>query len=402
MIQLASRLNVIAPSATKAFTSRAKSLNERGLKITVLTHGEADFGTPSNICAAGVAAINYGHTRYTDSAGILALRQAVARKLRRENNLQYSANEVTIGCGAKQIIFNTLLCTLNPGDEVIIPSPCWVSYPELVKLVGGVPRFVQCRSDDGYQLRADALEAAISSRTKWLILNNPHNPTGAVYSREELTRLGKVLQRHPGVAILSDEVYEKLIHAPGKFTSFGTAVPELVNQTMLVNGVSKAFNMTGWRVGYGAGPPTLIAAMNLIQGQTASQTSTISQHAAIEALDSNDSILRRFNKLFTERRNVAVSILEKIQGFRIFVPQGAFYLFVECNDILKTLGPIHPVKDDVGLALHLLEDARVAVVPGSAFFGGPGFRLSLTVDSREIADACSRIADSCKRLLDTT
>lgn len=314
MTPLAQRMASVRPSGTKEMTARAQALRAAGRDIITLSQGEPDFDTPSVICDAGVAAIRGGHTRYTAVAGVDELRGAVAAKLQRENGLSYDPAEIIVGCGAKQVIFNALFATLDPGDEVVIPAPCWVSYPDMVRLAGGNPVVLDCPAESGFKLSPEGLQSAITRRTKWLILNSPANPTGAVYCDSELAALGEVLRANPHVWVLSDDIYEKLVYPPARFATIAAVVPELRARALVVNGVSKAHAMTGWRVGYAAGPADLVRAMAVVQGQTSSHTSSVSQYAAVAALSGRQDYLPDFVQSFLKRRDLVCSRLKWIPG----------------------------------------------------------------------------------------
>lgn len=303
MSLVSERLKVVRPSQTKVMTARAAELRDQGADVITLSQGEPDFDTPSAICEAGIRAIRDGQTKYTAIPGIKSLREAIRESLRRDHGLDYGIDQITVGCGAKQVVFNALFASLNPGDEVVIPAPCWVSYPDMVTLAGGKPVLVACHELDGFKLRPDALKKAITPRTKWLMLNSPCNPTGAVYSRSDLLALAAVLREHAQVHVLSDDIYEKLTY-DADFATMSAVAPDLYERTLIVNGVSKADAMTGWRVGYGAGPLALIKAMNLIQSQTSSHTSSISQYAALEALSGRRDHIKEFVRAFLERRDL--------------------------------------------------------------------------------------------------
>lgn len=396
---LADRMKQAQPSATKAATARAASLRAEGRDIIILSQGEPDFDTPPTIREAGIRAIEAGKTRYTPVAGIPELRSAICAKLERDYGLSYSPADVTVGCGAKQVIFNALLATLDPGDEVLIPSPCWVSYPEMVHLAGGQSVIVDCAAFPQFKLTPEALQAAITPRTKWLMLNSPHNPTGSVYSKEELEALAEVLRRHPRVWILSDDIYEKIVYAPASFAALPAVAPDLVERALVVNGLSKSSCMTGWRVGYGAGPAELVKAINTIQGQTTSHTCSISQWAAVEALTGPEDHVREATARFQVRRDLLVSALGEVRGLDCSVPDGAFYLFPNCAGLLGRQAPDGTVvRDDSAFAAYLLEAAGVAVVPGSSFLAPSFIRISYASSDDELKRAAIRIADACARL----
>ncbi|MER8536394.1 pyridoxal phosphate-dependent aminotransferase [Mesorhizobium sp. M1005] len=399
MSLVSSRLKSIRPSETKAMTARAAALKAQGHQVITLSQGEPDFDTPLNIVEAGIQAIRHGRTRYTAVAGVAPLREAIRDKLARENGLNYSIDQITVGCGAKQVVFNALFASLEPGEEVIIPAPCWVSYPDMVRLAGGDPMIVNCPEAHGFKLTPEGLEKAITSRTKWLMLNSPSNPTGAVYSENELAALADVLRRHPHVYILSDDIYEKLVYGAARFATMASAAPDLFNRTVTINGVSKTNAMTGWRVGYGAGPIELIKAINVIQGQTTSHTSSISQYAAIEAIAGDQGYVPEFKAEFEKRRNLVVERLNAAPGLSCTVPDGAFYVFANCADVLgqKTEAD-RVIATDTDFAMYLLEEAGVAVVPGSGFLASPYIRISYASSINDLTTACDRITAACTKL----
>ena len=367
-IHLAKRMQNAQPSATKAMSSKAASMAGQGMDIISLTQGEPDSDTPSQICEAGIAAIRDGRTRYTPVSGILPLREAISAKLQRDNGVAYQTNEIIVGCGAKQVIFNAFLATLDSGDDVIIPAPCWVSYPESVKLAGGSPVIVYCDQSSAYKLTAAQLASHITGRTKWLVLNTPANPTGQVYSQQELKDLASVLRQYPHILIMCDEIYEKLVYAPSHFISLLEVAPDLRGRILLINGVSKAQAMTGWRIGYGAGPGELVSAMTTIQGQTTSHTSSISQYAAIEAIAGDQSYLKDFLVTFQRRRDTAHKRVNAMPGMTCQLPSGAFYLFADCRALMGSTAPDgSKIESDADFAMMLLEHFGVAVVPGSSF-----------------------------------
>ena len=400
MALLAQRMMSVRPSGTKEMTARARALRAQGQDIITLSQGEPDFDTPSDIREAGIAAIRGGHTRYTAVAGIDELRSAIAAKLRRDNGLDYDPSQVIVGCGAKQVIFNALFATLDPGDEVVIPAPCWVSYPDMVRLAGGNPVVLDCPAAEGFKLSPEQLRAAITPRTKWLILNSPANPTGAVYSDADLAALAEVLREAPDVWVLCDDIYEKLVYRPARFATIAAVAPDLKWRTLVVNGVSKAYAMTGWRVGYGAGPDDLVKAMATIQGQTSSHTSSISQHAAAEALDGDQGYMPAFVNAFMERRDLMCERLKRVPGLRCRVPDGAFYLFVSCKELIGTAMPDgRPLHSDQDFAMYLLEKFGVAVVPGSSFLAPGYIRLSYAASPEMLERACNRILAACEAVV---
>ena len=395
----APRVRSAQPSATKAMTALARQMRQQGVDVITLSQGEPDFKTPEHIREAAKSAIDGNQSGYTDVPGTLALRQAIARKFKRDNMLEFEPQQIQVGCGAKQVIYNALQASVDVDDEVVIPAPIWVSYPEMVRLAGGVPVLLRCGEEQGFKLTPAALEAAITDRTKWLMLNSPSNPTGAVYTADELRALAEVLDRHPHVWILSDDIYEQLRYEPTQFATMASVAPQLADRTLTVNGVSKAFAMTGWRVGYGAGPTDLIRAMNLIQSQSTSHTSSISQAAAIAALDGPMDFMDEFVQAFRRRRDLVVDRLRHIDGLTCNVPEGAFYVFANCKALLGRTGPGNAsIETDADLAGHLLQAAQVAVVPGSAFGLDGYLRLSYATSDDQLAQALERIAAACKQL----
>jgi aspartate aminotransferase len=396
MAFLADALSRVKPSATIAVSQKARELKAKGRDVISLGAGEPDFDTPDNIKKAAIEAINRGETKYTAVAGILELREAIVRKFKRENNLDYTANQVIVGTGGKQILFNALMATLNPGDEVIVPAPYWVSYPEMVALCGGTPVFVGTTIDTKFKLQAADLEAAITPKTKWLIFNSPSNPSGAAYTRDELKAITDVLMRHPHVWILTDDMYEHLTFDDFKFTTPAEVEPGLYNRTLTMNGVSKAYAMTGWRIGYAAGPIELIKAMDMIQGQQTSGTNSIAQWAAVEALNGPQDFITQNKKIFQGRRDLVVSMLNQAKGITCPVPEGAFYVYPSCAGLIGKTSPSGKViETDEDFVSELLEAEGVAVVHGSAFGLGPNFRISYATSEALLEDACSRIQRFC-------
>lgn len=398
MSLVSERLKVVRPSQTEVMTARAAELRDQGVDVITLSQGEPDFDTPSAICEAGIRAIRDGQTKYTAIAGIKSLREAIRESLRRDHGLDYGIDQITVGCGAKQVVFNALFASLDPGDEVVIPAPCWVSYPDMVALAGGKPVLVACHELDGFKLRSQALKKAITPRTKWLMLNSPCNPTGAVYSRSDLLGLAAVLREHAQVHVVSDDIYEKLTY-DADFATMSAVAPDLYERTLIVNGVSKADAMTGWRVGYGAGPLALIKAMNLIQGQTSSHTSSISQYAALEALSGRRDHIKEFVRAFLERRDLVVAKLNQAKGLSCDVPDGAFYVFPSCAGVIGKRTPDGKViESDTDFAMYLLDAFAVAVVPGSGFMASPYIRISYASSLEELTRACDRIIAACATL----
>ena len=397
---LASRLSRIKPSPTIAVTSKARALKAAGRDVIGLGAGEPDFDTPDNVKAAGIKAIESGFTKYTDVDGTPALKQAIAAKFRRENDLTYDpATQVTVGVGGKQVLYNAFMATLNPGDEVIIPAPYWVSYPDMAMLADGTPVVVECPADVGFKLQPADLEKAITAKTKWLILNSPSNPTGAAYTADELKALGQVLLRHPHVWVLTDDMYEHLIYDGFRFTTIAQVVPELYDRTLTINGVSKAYSMTGWRIGYAGGPKDLIKAMGVIQSQSTSNPTSISQAAATEALNGPQDYIPQRAAAFANRRDLVVSMLNQATGIHCPNPEGAFYVYPSCAGTLGKTAPNGKViGTDSDFAEQLLEAEGVAVVQGAAFGLSPHFRISYATSTEVLEEACRRIQRFCASL----
>ncbi|WP_261316716.1 pyridoxal phosphate-dependent aminotransferase [Rhizobium leguminosarum] len=379
-------------------TARAAALRDQGVDVITLSQGEPDFDTPLAVQEAGIRAIREGRTRYTAVAGIKSLREAIRDKLRRDHGLDYAIEAITVGSGAKQVVFNALYASLDAGDEVIVPTPCWVSYPDMVALAGGKPVLVPCPERQGFKLRPEALEAAITPRTKWLMLNSPSNPTGAVYSSGDLAALAEVLGRHPQVHVLTDDIYEKLVYDV-RFATMAQVASDLFERVLTVNGVSKTNAMTGWRVGYGAGPLPLIKAMNTIQGQTSSHTSSISQHAAVEAIAGNQNYIAGFVTDFRQRRDLVVAKLNEAEGLHCRTPDGAFYAFASCAGVIgKRTSKGQTIETDTDFSMYLLDQFAVAVVPGSAFMASPYIRISYASSLADLKRACERIIAACTAL----
>ncbi|WP_189516769.1 pyridoxal phosphate-dependent aminotransferase [Kushneria pakistanensis] len=399
MTTLARRLSTIAPSATIEISRRAAEMRREGLDIISLSQGEPDFDTPAHIAHAGKRAIDEGQTRYTDVDGTPELKQAIVAKFERDNALHYSTDQISVGTGGKQVIFNALMALIDPDDEVIIPAPYWVSYPDMVRLTGGMPVIVECGEAQHFRLTPEQLEAAITPQTKCLILNSPGNPTGTGYHREELIALGEVLKRHPQVFVISDDIYEYLAYDGWAFTTLAAVVPELFERTLTVNGVSKGYAMTGWRIGFGAGPKDLIRAMAMLQGQMTTNPSAISQAAAVEALNAPKDFLEEHLEILRQRRDMCAAAINAIDGLSCRVPEGAFYLFVSCQGLMGRRTPDGEVLErDVDVARFLLETAHVAVVPGSAFGLAPWFRVSFAAATERLGEACERMAHACQTL----
>ncbi|MCZ4353041.1 pyridoxal phosphate-dependent aminotransferase [Roseovarius aestuarii] len=399
MIDLSATLSRVKPSPTIAVSTKARELKEAGRDVIGLGAGEPDFDTPENIRAAGIRAINEGKTRYTAPDGIIELKQAICAKLKRDNALDYVPEQVSIGTGGKQILYNALMATLNPGDEVVIPAPYWVSYPDMVLLAGGEPVIAEASIQTGFKLTADQLEAAITPKTKWFIFNSPSNPTGAGYSWDELKELTDVLLRHPHVMVMTDDMYEHLAYGDFKFCTPAEVEPKLYERTLTCNGVSKAYAMTGWRIGYAAGPKPLIDAMRKIQSQSTSNPCTISQWAAVEALNGPQDFIPENNAVFVRRRDLVVEMLNAAPGINCPVPDGAFYVYPSIAGLIGKSTPGGTViENDEVFATELLEDVGVAVVFGAAFGLSPNFRVSYATSDEALIEACGRIQKFCKSL----
>lgn len=387
------------PSATYRVMDRVAAARAAGASIISLSAGEPDFDTPEHIRDAGITAIRAGHTRYSQVVGLRALRQAIAEKFQRENGLDVDWRHTIVGTGGKQVIFNALAATLNEGDEVIVPAPYWVSYPEIVQLCGATAVTVACGAARGFKLTPDTLQAAITPRTRWLILNSPSNPTGAVYSRNELQALAEVLLAHPHVLILSDDIYEHLIFDGVAFCTMAQVEPRLRDRTLTMNGVSKAYAMTGWRIGFGAGPDWLIDAMEKLQGQQTSGASTISQHAALAALTGPQDFIAMSRRIFQQRRDDVVREINHARGLHCEVPQGAFYVFASCEALIGSVTPLGTeLATDEDVVNALLDEAGVAAVHGSAFGLGPYLRIAYALDDASLGRACSAIQEFCRTL----
>ncbi|HEJ1054367.1 TPA: pyridoxal phosphate-dependent aminotransferase [Pseudomonas putida] len=391
------RLEAAKPSATYKIIDRVAARRAEGAKIISLCAGEPDFDTPEHIRTAAISAINNGHTRYTQVAGLRALREAIARKYQRENGLDVSWQDTLVCSGGKQVIFNALAATLNEGDEVVIPAPYWVSYPEMVELCGGESRIVACGAESSFKLTPHALAEAIGPNTRWLILNSPSNPTGAVYDRDELQALAEVLLAHPQVLILADDIYEHLIFDNRDFLTLAQVEPRLAARTLTMNGVSKAYAMTGWRIGFATGPRWLLEAMEKLQGQQTSGACSISQHAAIAALDGPKDFIAHSREVFQRRRDFMVELLNQAPGISCEVPGGAFYAFADCSGLIGKRSPAGcELVNDEAVALALLEEANVAVVQGSAFGLSGYLRIAYALDDDSLRAACQAIHRFCE------
>ena len=390
MAIVAAKLAAVKGSQTRAITQLANDMKAQGRKVIALTQGEPDFATPSNVIEAATRAMHAGHTRYTPTAGIPELREAIVAKLARDNGLDYRPDDITVGAGAKHVLFNLLFASLDAGDEVIVPTPCWGSYIEMVQLAGGVPVTVACPAEHRFVLQPADLEAAIGPRTKWLMINSPNNPTGAVWGEADLLAIADVLRRHPQVWLLTDDIYEKLVYDNLPFRTLPQLAPDLKDRSVVINGVSKAYSMTGWRLGYAAGPREIVAAANVVQSQSISNASSITQYAALEALTGPQEFLPGFVRAFHERRDVVIKRLQAMPGLACAMPQGAFYAFPSCSALLGKRTPQGTtIGNDMDLVLYLLEHAGVALVPGDAGFHAPGhIRLSYAQSMPNLVAAC--------------
>lgn len=396
---LSATLSRVKPSPTIAVSTKAAEMKAAGKDVIGLGAGEPDFDTPENIAEAGMQAIRDGKTKYTAPDGIAELKQAICAKFKRDNGLEYQPKQISVGTGGKQILYNALTATLNAGDEVVIPAPYWVSYPDMVLLAGGEPVIAEASLQTSFKLTADQLEAAITPRTKWFIFNSPSNPTGAGYSHDELKELTDVLMRHPHVWVMTDDMYEHLAYDDFKFCTPAQVEPRLYERTLTCNGVSKAYAMTGWRIGYAAGPEELIAAMRKIQSQSTSNPCTISQWAAVEALNGPQDFIAENNATFMRRRNLVVEMLNATQGIECPMPEGAFYVYPSIAGLIgKTTPGGTVIENDEVFATALLEDKGVAVVFGAAFGLSPNFRISYATSDEALKEACTRIQDFCKGL----
>src|SRR4030088_2324703 len=399
MAFLADRLARVKPSPTMAITALATELKAAGRDVIALSQGEPDFDTPANIREAGIRAIQNGETRYTVFDGRIELKRAICGKFKRENGLDYETSQITVSNGGKQVLYNALVATLNPGDEVIIPAPYWVSYPEMVLLAGGEPVAVPTTMETGFKMTAAALERAITPKTKWLILNSPSNPTGSAYTKSELKALTDVLVKHPHVWVLTDDMYEHLVYDDFEFFTPAQVEPRLYERTLTLNGVSKAYCMTGWRIGFAGGAEPLIKAMAMIQSQSTSNPAAVSQWASVEALNGPKDFIPKHNKIFKERRDLCVAMLNQAKGIVCPKPEGAFYVFPSCAGTMGKTAPTgKKLASDEDFVTELLEAEGVAVVQGSAFGLGPAFRISYATATTALQDACERIQRFCGNL----
>ncbi len=398
-MQLASRLSRVKPSATIAISAKAATLKAAGKNVIALSFGEPDFDTPQNIKDAAIKAIQAGDTKYTAVDGTPKLKEAIAAKFKRENGLTYTAKQITVGTGGKQVLFNAFMATLSAGDEVVIPAPYWVSYPEMVLLAEGTPVIVPCSSEHRFKLHTTDLEKAITPRTKWVLLNSPSNPSGAAYTRAELQAITDVLVRHPHVWVLTDDMYEHLVYDDFEFATPAQIEPRLYDRTLTMNGVSKAYCMTGWRIGYAGGPEKLIKAMGDVQSQSTSNPSSISQAAAVEALNGPQDFIPRNNAEFKKRRDLVVSMLNDTKGLACHTPEGAFYVYPSCAGLIGATTPSGMlIKNDEDVVNYLLDAEGVAVVHGAAFGLSPHFRVSYATSIDVLEEACRRIQRACAAL----
>ncbi|MAH78789.1 MAG: pyridoxal phosphate-dependent aminotransferase [Rickettsiales bacterium TMED254] len=389
---LSQKLNSFKPSLTVKISQKARELKLQGKQIISLSSGEPDFDTPKHIKEQAIRSINKGFTKYTAVDGIIELKEAIKEKFINENKINYATDQITVGAGGKHVIYNLFMSTLNNLDEVIIPSPYWVSYPDIVSLCGGFPRIVKTNIKNNFKLTPDKLEENINEKTKWLIINSPSNPTGAVYSKDELLELSKILLKYKHVWILTDDIYEHLIYDKYEFLNILNIEPKLFDRTFIVNGVSKVFSMTGWRIGYGAGPEIIVKSISKIQSQSTTNPCSISQMAALTALNSKKLFLNEWLSEFIQRRNFVVDYLNKIDGLNCLMPQGAFYVFVSCSGLINKKTPNgKKIMNDIDFADYLIEYAGVAVVPGSAFGSSPYFRISYAASMKLLTNACEKI-----------
>jgi aspartate aminotransferase len=393
----AERLSRVSPSQTIAISSKARALKAAGRDIISLSAGEPDFDTPENVKQAAIRAIEAGDTKYTDVSGTPALRRAIAAKFKRDSGIEYAPEEIIVSTGGKQVIYNAMVATLNVGDEVIIPSPCWVSYPDIVALADGTPVIIPCGQNHGFKLRAEDLEAAITPRTKWFLLNSPCNPTGAAYSAEDLRPICDVLLRHPDVWVFTDDIYEKLTYDGFKPATIVEVEPKLRDRTVTMNGCSKAYAMTGWRIGFAGAPVALIKAMDKLQSQSTSNTSSISQAASVEALNGPQDTIETMRGVYRERRDLVVAALNATPGLTCHKPEGAFYVFPGLHGCIgKTTAGGTKITDDEAFVVALLEEHGVAAVHGSAFMYPGHFRISYATDTASLREACARIKTFCE------
>ena len=396
---IAERMSLIKPSPTMAVTKMAAEMKAAGKDIIGLGAGEPDFDTPDHIKNAAIEAIKNGETKYTAVDGTPALKKAIAKKFYKDNSIEYNIDEIIVSVGGKQVLYNALMSSINPGDEVIIPSPFWVSYPDMVSLAGGVPIIVEGKEKNNFKIQPEDIRDKISTKTKWIIINSPSNPTGSSYSKEELRDIGNLLLEYENIFVMSDDIYEKIIYDDFKFFSLAEVVPELKDRILTVNGVSKAYAMTGWRIGYAGGPKHLITAMSKLQSQSTSNPSSISQAAALAALEGPEEFLLERNERFKTRRNMVVKMLNECNGLSCIKPSGAFYVYPSCSGIIgKSSKEGKLIENSIDFSAYLLESVGVAVVPGSAFGADPFFRISYATSDSILEEACNRIKKACEQL----
>ncbi len=396
---IAKRMSLIKPSPTMAVTKMAAEMKAAGQDIIGLGAGEPDFDTPDHIKNAAVEAIKNGETKYTAVDGTPALKKAIAKKFYKDNSIKYNIDEIIVSVGGKQVLYNALMSSINPGDEVIIPSPFWVSYPDMVSLAGGVPIIVEGKEKNNFKIQPEDIRDKISTKTKWIIINSPSNPTGSSYSAEELRDIGNLLLEYENIFVMSDDIYEKIIYDDFKFFSLAEVVPELKDRILTVNGVSKAYAMTGWRIGYAGGPKHLITAMSKLQSQSTSNPSSISQAAALAALEGPEEFLLERNEKFKTRRDMVVKMLNECNGLSCIKPSGAFYVYPSCSGIIgKSSKEGKLIENSIDFSAYLLESVGVAVVPGSAFGADPFFRISYATSDSILEEACNRIKKACEQL----
>ena len=398
-IALSRAVERVQPSATIAVTTKANEMKRQGIDVIGLGAGEPDFDTPEHVKEAAIKAINDGKTKYTPADGIPELKEAICAKFKRDNDLEYTPAQINVSPGGKAVLYNAFMATLNPGDEVIVPAPYWVSYPEMARLAGGDPVFVQCGPNSNYKLSPEALEQAITPNTKWLVLNSPSNPTGAAYTKDELRALADVLLKHPHVWVMTDDMYEHLVYDDFKYFTIAQVEPKLYDRTLTVNGVSKAYAMTGWRIGYAGGPEKLIATMRKIMSQSTSNPCSISQYASVAALNGDHSFLAERNEVFKSRRDMVVNALNDCEGLSCATPEGAFYVYPSCAGVIGKSSPKGTlISSDKDFATALLEEEQVAVVFGEAFGLSPAFRISYATSTEALEEAMKRIKRFCAAL----
>jgi len=396
---ISDRVKSIKPSQTIAVTSKARELKELGKDVIGLGAGEPDFDTPIHIKDAAIKAIKEGKTKYTAADGVLELKEAICEKFLRDNQLGYDIDEISVGAGGKQVLFNALLATIDKGDEVIIPAPYWVSYPDMVVIAEGIPVILETSKENNFKVTLEQLKKKITLKTKWIIINSPSNPTGSVYSIDELKEIGKILDEHPHVGIISDDIYEKIVYDNFQFSTLASIIPQHKNRILTVNGVSKAYSMTGWRIGYAGASKEIIKSMAKIQSQSTTNPSSVSQYAALEALQGEEDFIEKNNQMFKKRRDIISDIINQCKGLSVNKPKGAFYIFPSCSELIgsKTANGI-VLKDDSAFCEYLIEEAGVAVVPGSAFGKKGYFRISYATSDELLIKAGNRIKDACKKI----